>query len=298
MKLLILGGHGNLGQDLVRVFGAAGHDVESTDKATLDVTDREAVRAQVLGGNYDVIINAVAWNDVDGAEDQANRALVWELNAAVPGRLATLAKEVGARFVHYSTDYVFAGTKPEGYNEDDAPAPISAYGESKLAGEVAVRAVGGDYFICRLSKLFGQPGSSPAAKPSFVSIMLKLAAERPELKIVDEEVGLPTYTADVAAATLQMLTENAVPGIYHLANDGPGVTWHEFAEEFFALLGVETPRQAVSSAEFPKPARRPAQAKLNNTKLPPLRARQAALRAFFADHPELVPDVFRQKVST
>ncbi|MBU1915547.1 dTDP-4-dehydrorhamnose reductase [Patescibacteria group bacterium] len=296
MKVLILGSRGNLGQDLVHEFESAGHEVVATDRETLDVADRVAVRAHILAGGYQAIINSVAWNDVDGAEDQTNRALVWELNSAVPGRLARLAKEIGAKFVHYSTDYVFAGTKPEGYIEDDSPNPISVYGESKLAGEVAVRAVAGQSFICRLSKLYGRPGSSAAAKPSFVSIMLKLAADKPALNIVDEEVGRPTYTKDVARASLKLLTDNFDPGTYHLVNEGSGVTWYGFAQEFFTLLGVTTPNQPVSASAFPKPARRPAYGQLNNTKFPPLRLRLEALKSFFAEHPESVPEKFKLKL--
>jgi dTDP-4-dehydrorhamnose reductase len=292
MRVLIIGSRGNLGQELVRVFKQADHDVIAIDRETLDITDRVEVRSHVLSGNYEIIINAAAWNDVDGAEELANRDLVWELNAAVPGRLAQLAKETNATFVHYSTDYVFAGTQPKGYTEEDRPQPISAYGESKLAGEVAIKAMGGRFFICRLSKLYGRPGSSPAAKPSFVSIMLRLAAEKPVLSIVDEEIGCPTYTRDVAASTLKLLSGNFSPGIYHLINEGSGVTWYAFAEEFFKLLNITTPRQPVTSAAFPKPARRPAFARLKNTKFPPLRSRSEALRAFFNEYPEIIPEKF------
>jgi len=115
--------------------------------------------------------------------------------------------------------------------------------------------------------------------------MVGLAKTKPELTIVDEEVGCPTYTRDVATATLKLLTEQFPPGIYHLVNEGPGVTWYGFAEEFFGLLGIQTPRKPVTSAAFPKPARRPAFAALENTKFPPLRTRIEALRAFFEDCP-------------
>ncbi len=295
MKVLILGSKGNLGQDLVQVFSADGHEVVGLDKNSLDATDRDAVRQTILSGGFNVVVNAVAWNDVDAAEDEAQRAIVWELNAAVPARLASIAKEAGATFVHYSSDYVFAGTKKEGYNEDDQPNPISAYGESKLAGENAVRAIGGESYICRLSKLYGRPGSSEAAKPSFVAIMLKLAAEKPELGIVDEEVGMPSYTTDVAEATLELVKGSHDLGIYHLVNEGAGVTWFEFAEEFFGLLGVETPRKKLPASAFPKPAKRPKYGKLNNTKFPPLRSRLDALRAFFTECSEAVPEKFRAK---
>jgi dTDP-4-dehydrorhamnose reductase len=284
MKILILGSQGNLGQDLVSVFSAAGHDVVGCDRDELDVTDRVAARA-MIGRGFSAVINAVAYNNVDGAEDPANRPIAWKLNAEVPGELAQACREAGATFVHYSTDYVFAGDKPEGYTESDIPTPISAYGESKCAGEQAVVAAGGKWYVCRLSKIYGKPGPSKLSKPSFVSVMVGLAKTKPELTIVDEEVGSPTYTRDVATATLRLLTEQFPPGIYHLVNEGPGVTWYGFAEEFFTLLGIKTPRKPVTSAAFPKPAKRPPFAALKNTKFPPLRTRLEALKAFFQDCP-------------
>ncbi|MDP3985486.1 MAG: sugar nucleotide-binding protein, partial [bacterium] len=230
--------------------------------------------------------NAVAWNNVDAAEDPAHHGVVWQLNAEVPRVMAEAAKEAGAAFVHYSTDYVFPGTKPEGYHETDVPQPISKYGESKLAGEYAVQKVGGQSYICRLSKLFGRPGSSPLAKPNFVNIMVKLAKTKPSLTIVDEEVGMPTYTKDIAVATMKLITDGFEPGIYHLVNEGPGVTWYGFAEEFFEILDSKTPRTPVPSSQFPKPAARPKHAALINTKFPLLRTRRAALVDFFKTYPE------------
>jgi len=287
MKVLILGAKGNLGQDLLAAFAAAGHRVSGWDREELDVTDNEAVRTKIGGGGFDAVINAVAYNNVDGAEDPANRALAWALNAEAPGILARAAKETGAAFVHFSTDYVFAGDRPEGYREDDEPFPISVYGASKLAGERAVRQAGGRWFVCRLSKIFGRPGTSELSKPSFVSVMVKLARTKPELAVVDEEVGCPSYTKDIAEATERILSDGFPAGVYHLVNEGPGVTWYGFAEEFFGLLGIETPRRPVPSTLFPKPAKRPKFAALLNTKFPPLRSRADALRAFFSDNPDL-----------
>jgi len=148
-------------------------------------------------------------------------------------------RDSGAAFGHYSTDYVFAGDKPEGYKEDDTPALISVYDESKLAGEQAVASAGGRSYVCRLSKIFGRPGTSTIAKPSFVSAMVGFGQTKPSLTIDDEEVGSLTYTRDVAEATVRLLTEQFPPGINHLVNEGPGVTWYGFAEEFFDLLGIQ-----------------------------------------------------------
>ncbi len=286
MKVLVVGAKGNLGQDLVRVFADAGFEVVAADREELDVTDHDAVAAKVAAGGFGAVVNAVAYNNVDGAEEPANWPVAWALNAVAPRTLAQAARDAGAAFVHCSTDYVFAGDRPEGYAEDDEPGPISRYGETKLAGERAVADVGGRWYVCRLSKIFGRPGSSAASKPSFVSVMTKLAKTKPELAIVDEEVGMPTYTRDVAEATLRLVTEPFAPGVYHLVNEGPGVTWYGFAEEFFGILGVTVPRRPVSSAEFPKPAKRPKFAALRNTKFPKLRSRVDALKAYFREAPD------------
>ncbi len=283
MKALIFGAKGNLGGDLVRVFFAAGHTVVPLDREMLDVTDAEAVKAMVTVTHPDVVINVAAWNNVDAAEDPANREKVFALNEKAPAAMAAAAKEVGAKFVHYSTDYVFEGTKPEGYVETDEPTPVSVYGQSKAAAERAVFASGARAYVCRTSKLFGQPGTSASAKPSFVSVMCKLAATKPELSIVNEEVGMPTYTRHLAEATLRLVSEEFEPGVYHLVNEGPGVTWYDFANEFFALQGVTTPRKPVPMSAFPRPAKRPLFAALKNTKFPPLPQRVEALKAFFAE---------------
>jgi dTDP-4-dehydrorhamnose reductase len=283
MKTLIFGAKGNLGQDLVRAFTAAGHETVGLDREGLDITDVAAVLSRIVGGQYGVVVNAAAYNNVDAAEDPANRHAVFALNADAPRVMAEASREAGAAFVHYSTDYVFEGAKPEGYAEHDEPRPLSVYGESKLAGERAVAAAGGRHFVVRTSKLFGLPGASKSAKPSFVAVMTTLAKTKPELSIVDEEVGKPTYTRDLAEATERLVTGPYAPGVYHLVNEGPGVTWHGFAGEFFDLLGITTPRKPVPMSAFPRPAKRPLHAPLLNTKFPPLRPRIDALRAYFAE---------------
>ncbi len=280
MRILLTGASGNLGQDIVRVFGAAGHDVAQTDRNELDITDALAVAAAIDREKPDVVINAAAYNAVDKCEDPDVYPLAYAINATGPKNIAEACASRSIPFVHYSTDYVFAGDKPEGYAEDDTPEPISKYGETKYAGEKFVQAAGGTWYICRLSKIFGRPGISEAAKPSFVSLMLRLAAEKPSLNIVDEEVGTPGYTKDIAEATLAMLTSSTPSGIYHMVNEGAGVTWYQFAEEIFGIAGVTTPRTPVPSSAFPRAAKAPKFAPLLNTKLPKLRPRIDALREF------------------
>lgn len=285
MKTLVLGAKGNLGTQLVPVFGAAGHEVAAYDREEIDALDFAAVAALVRDGGWGAVINAIAWNDVDGAEDAAKRETCWKLNAELPGVLATAAREAQAALVHYSTDYVFSGTRPEGYAEAAAPNPISEYGRSKAAGERAVLEAGGRAYVCRTSKLFGPPGTSAAAKPSFVDVIIRAGETKPELTVVDEEAGCPTYTVDLAKATHRLLHDDFDPGLYHLVNSGPGVTWYGFTQEIFAEVGLATPAKPVPMSAFPRPAARPKTAVLLNTKFPPLRDRREALREYLGGHP-------------
>lgn len=284
MKILVTGANGSLGQDIVDVFEAAGHTVIATDREHIDITDKEMVMNSVRQIAPDVLINTAAYNFVDNVEQEENFGIAYKINAEGPKNLALAAKMQDIPFVHYSTDYVFFGDKPEGYVEVDVPHPISKYGETKFHGEELVKTIGGKYYICRLSKIFGRPGKGENTKESFVHIMLRLAAEKPSLKIVDEEVGCPTYTLDIAHATRELLETHATPGIYHMVNEGEGVTWFAFAEEIFELTGITTPRSPVTSHEFPKPAPRPKFAALQNTKLVKLRTRKEALIAFLNDY--------------
>ncbi len=270
-----------LGRDIVETAKVSEYSVIETDRDTLDITDESAVRSFVEREQPKLIINTAAYNLVDKVEDPAVYPLALAVNATGPGNLAKAAKDNGAAFVHYSTDYVFAGDKPDGYVETDATNPISKYGETKAAGEEAVLSSGAYAYVCRLSKIFGRPGLTGESKESFVALMLRLAKEKPELQIVDEEVGCPTYTKDVALATKSMLESMRPAGVYHMVNSGEGVTWYGFAKEIFEIAGVTTPYKAVSADAFPpRPAPRPKFAPLLNTKLPPLRHRVEALKEF------------------
>ena len=280
MKVLITGANGMLGKDLSKLFESRGHAVIKTDRGDLDITNRDQVLERIRAIQPDVVINAAAYNFVDKVEEPAIYPIAYAVNAEGPRNLAEAAALSGVPFVHYSTDYVFAGDKPEGYTEGDATGPVSKYGETKEAGEKFVQEAGGEYYICRLSKIFGEPGLSDESKESFVSLMLRLADKLPELNIVHEEVGSPGYTPDIAKATLDLLNGDYLPGIYHMTNEGEGVTWYEFANEVFNIKDVQTPRNPVPSSEFPKPAERPKFAAIINTKLPKLRSRNEALREF------------------
>lgn len=279
---MITGVKGSLGQELARVFCDAGYGVVGLDREGCDITDREAVFRAVQKARPSLIINAAAYNAVDKAEDPAEYPRAYAINALGPKFLAEAARAAGVPFVHYSTDYVFSGAALE-YPEDAVPDPINAYGRTKAAGEKFVKEARGQWYICRVSKLFGRPGVSKGVKMSFVDLMRKLAAEKPELRIVDEENGMPTYTRDIAVSTLRLIEDAYPSGIYHLVNSGPCVTWYQFAEELFSLEPTAVPRIPVAGEAFgPRAAKRPTHVRLVHSVGPELRPRIDALRAFLA----------------
>lgn len=280
MKILVIGAFGSLGQDIVKIFSSHGHDVVAWTQGDLDITNHDQVFSKVAELRPDLLINCAAYNAVDKVEEPEAYAQAYAVNALGPQYLSEIAKVLDIPFVHYSSDYVFDGNKSSGYLEVDEPRPISKYGETKFMGEKLALATGGKVFIVRTSRLFGKRGLTPDSKESFVDLIARLAAEKPELSIVNEEVGCPTYTPDLALATFRLLTTGYAPGIYHLVNDGEGVTWYEFANEIFNLLEITTPRKPVTAAEFSKPAPRPKFSVLVNTKFLKLRHRQLALRAY------------------
>lgn len=279
-NLLLTGSRGMLGQAITKTFTDAGYTVLATDRDTIDITSINSIRSFTADKTIDLIINTAAYNFVDKVEDPAFYDIAYSINALGPQNLAIVAQELDIPLVHYSTDYVFDGTKVDGYSESDVRSPISKYGFTKAEGERLVEEAGGKFYICRLSKLFGEPGEGEGSKMSFVSLMLKLAKEKPTLSIVNEEVGCPTFAPHIADATLGLIQRKDPSGIYHTINEGEGVTPYQFAEEIFALMNVTTPRKPVLSSEFPVAAPRPKFSALLNTKLPKLPHRLDALKEF------------------
>jgi dTDP-4-dehydrorhamnose reductase len=258
----------------MRLFpGATGWDRED-----VDVLDAAAFQARLDGLGFvpAAVVNCVAFNDVDGAEDHPERAFA--LNAEFPGRLARWTKEKGAALVHYSTNYVFDGALGE-YRESDAPAPLSAYGNSKWRGEQLVADSGGRWYVVRTAVIFGPKGESELSKKSFVDIMLDLAAKRDTIEAVADEINSVTYAADLAAATRGLLEAASPAGVYHATNRG-GASWYDFAREIYRIAGKKTAVLPVPSTRFPRKAKRPPRAILINTQLPPLRPWQEALADF------------------
>ena len=284
-KILILGAQGNLGSQLMRILG---NDFRLLcwDREDIDVTNTEKLKKKILEHRPNVIINTVAYNAVDKCEESDEEFLLaMKLNAELPGKLADLALELDAIFVHFVSDYVFSGDKKEGYKENDEARPISRYGESKLAGEkevLARRDKGLKYYLIRTSKLFGPRGASEGTKPSFFDLMLDLSTKRDSLDVVDSEVSCFTYTVDLAREVKKLIEEKKERGIYHIVNTG-AVTWYEAVRQLFKLTKNKTKINPVKSEDMPRPAKRPAFSELKNTKLKPLRSYQDALKEYLKE---------------
>jgi dTDP-4-dehydrorhamnose reductase len=250
MPILITGAGGMLAQDLVSAAGAAGLESVALARSELDITDQVAVKAAVSRVRPDVVVNCAAWTDVDGAESALDYALA--VNGEGAGNLARAATEACAWTVQISSDYVFDGAKQEPYVESDPTAPLSAYGRSKLAGEEAVaRAAPDAHTVVRSSWLFGAGG------PCFPATILRLGAERDQLSVVDDQVGCPTFTGHLARALVALVAGERPLGIVHLAAAG-SCSWFELANEIVSLSGLECEIRPRSTAEMPRPARRPA----------------------------------------
>jgi len=298
MKVVILGAQGMLGSDLGKVFSDLGPYL--LDKDDLDVTETKGVMKVFQRLKPNIVINAAAYTDVDGCE--THRDLAMKVNGEAPGYLAGASQDIGAVFVHYSTDYVFAGDNTEGYRELDVPEnPINFYGESKLIGENAVLEAGGKHYLIRTSWLFGNGGHLVNGRPrNFVETMLRLAQERDEIRVVNDQHGKPTFTFDLAKRTRELIDGKKDFGIYHITNE-PATTWYEFAKEIVGQWRKKTYKQngmmnpmensrnariiPCTSQDFPRPAKRPAYSILLNTKLPSSRGWNEALGEYISARP-------------
>lgn len=257
MRWLVVGANGMLGQDLVSVLGERGHDVTGVDRSQLDVTEPDEARAAVVG--FDVVVNCAAWTAVDDAETQEGAAFA--VNATGAQNLAVGARAAGARLVQISTDYVFAGDATEPYAEDAPLAPRSAYGRTKGAGEWAVRASTDDYLVVRTAWLYGAQGGC------FPKTMVGLLEGRDSLTVVDDQVGQPTWTVDLADLVVRLVEAGAPSGTYHGTSSGQA-SWFEFARAAVAAAG-HAPEviQPTTSAAFVRPAPRPAYSVLGHAAL-------------------------------
>jgi dTDP-4-dehydrorhamnose reductase len=296
--ILLIGANGQLGTDLRRVLPAA----IPLSRADLDVTDSAAVDRALHTHGPAWVINTAAYHRVDDIErDPEATRQAFLVNAAAVHHLARACTRHRGRLLHLSTDYVFSGgqdgSPPGPYSEEAAPAPISAYGHSKLAGERLIHLAAPQdrpteaHVIVRSSGLYGVAGSAGKGG-NFVETMLRLAGARQAIRVVDDQILTPTYTADLAEAIAQLVAANPPGGVYHLTSGG-ACSWYEFAREIFALCGLTPRLTPTSSVEFAAPARRPSpNGVLANTRaaalgLPPLRPWPEALRAYLdaKEHP-------------
>ena len=275
VRALVTGAAGQLGSDLVLALREAGHEAVGLTRSDLDVTDEAAVRAAVHG---DVVFNAAGWTNVDGAE--TDEAAAHAANAIAPGLLAAACKEAGAALVHVSTDYVFAGDTTTPYEVDAVTAPRSVYGRTKLAGEQAVRAALPEHYVVRTAWVYGAVGGN------FVKTIARLERERETLSVVDDQRGSPTWSADLARG-LVALSRTGRFGTYHAVGGGE-TTWYGLARAVFEELGADPDRvRPCTTAEFPRPAPRPAYSVLSDRAwreagLAPLPHWRDALREAFA----------------
>jgi dTDP-4-dehydrorhamnose reductase len=269
MKILLTGRNGQVGGELVAALAPLG-EVYACDRGTLDLANPAAITATVRKLKPDVIVNAAAYTAVDRAE--AEPALAMAVNGTAPGILAEEASRLNALLVHYSTDYVFDGTKRGSYDEEDAPNPLNTYGRSKLAGERAVQASGAPHLILRTSWVYAATGKN------FLVTIKRLAAERDELKIVADQIGAPTWCRDIATATATLIARmvadgstRAATGIYNLTAQG-STSWHDLAAAIIAHSAKAGPKPppkliAIPASEYPLPAARPANSILSHDKL-------------------------------
>ena len=265
MKILLTGKNGQVGWELAHTLAPLG-EVIAVDREGLDLAVPDRIVSVVRSVRPEVLINAAAYTAVDHAENEPDAA--YSINAAAVAILADEAKRIQALLVHYSTDYVFDGTKDTPYIEDDRPNPLNAYGRSKLAGERAIRDIGGAHLILRTSWVYSARGKN------FFLTIRRLLQEKKELRVVSDQIGAPTSARGLAEATAELLRRHGAAalgdarGIYHATTSG-STSWHGFAREIARLEQPDSPARIVpiASSEYLAPARRPANSRLSNEKL-------------------------------
>ena len=253
MRILVTGASGQLGYDVERELERRGIEHLGTSSRELDITDREAVERLMAAYRPDAAIHCAAYTKVDLAEDEPERC--WAVNADGTRNLAAACREIGAKLLYISTDYVFPGTGERSYETGDPTGPVNTYGRSKLAGELAVQSLLEKYFIVRISWVFGKNGNN------FVKTMLRLAETKAELSVVCDQIGSPTYTADLAPLLCDMVQTERY-GVYHATNEGT-CAWSEFAEAIFELAGRQVVVHPISTSAYPTRAARPLNSRMS-----------------------------------
>ena len=253
MKVMIIGSEGMLGHDLVDILSKE-NDISTTTIDTLDITSIDKTIKTVKDLKPDIVVHSAAFTDVDGSESKPD--LAYKVNALGTRNVAVACRKADSDLVYISTDYVFDGTKGSSYYEYEDTNPMSVYGKTKLAGEIYIRDILSNFYIVRTSWLYGLHG------PNFVKTMLELAKTNDKISVVNDQIGSPTYTVDLANAIDQLIKKPAY-GIYHITNS-EFCSWYDFAQEIFDLSSVEVDLTPVKTEEFPRPAPRPKYSVLEN----------------------------------
>lgn len=253
MKVLVTGSAGQLGYDVCKVLASRQIENRGVDITDFDITDQNAVNRYLKAYRPDAVIHCSAWTAVDKAEDEPER--VEAVNADGTRNIAEVCKKIGAKMLYLSTDYVFPGTGDRFYEPNDPTGPLSVYGRTKLAGELAVRKLLEKYFIVRISWVFGKNGNN------FVKTMLRLAETHTEVNVVCDQIGSPTYTADLAPLLCDMIATEKY-GVYHATNEGL-CSWAEFAEEIFRVSGKQVKVHAIPTEQYPTKAIRPKNSRMS-----------------------------------
>ncbi len=269
-RIAITGAKGTLGEEMVRRFSdMAGVEVTPLTREDFDLRNFDEMRHALTEIRPNLLINCAAYNNVDAAEVDQTEA--FDVNAYAVAEMARICKEIDARLVHFSTNYVFSGSKEAGYSEGNTWNPINNYGRSKREGEILLKKFLIDYYIIRTSWLFGKPGTSPHRKKNFPEIMMEKAYSGNPVRCPDDQFGQPTWTEDLAEAVIHLLAENnKYPiGTYHLASKG-AASRYEWAKEIFRLANLNVPLESVSASSLNELAQRPKHGILLNTKAPEL----------------------------
>ena len=257
MKVLVTGAKGQLGTDLMNELAKRGIEGIGVDVEEMDITDAEACRRVIKASGADAVIHCAAYTAVDAAED--NVELCRRINGEGTRNVAQACKEADVKLMYISTDYVFDGQGTRPWEPDDERHPLNVYGQTKYEGELAVEELSDKYFIVRIAWVFGVAGKN------FIKTMLRLGKERGAVSVVDDQVGSPTYTYDLARLLVDMIQTDKY-GRYHATNEGL-CSWYEFAKEIFRQAGMDVPVTPVSSDAFPAKATRPSNSRLNKDKL-------------------------------
>ena len=261
-RAVVFGSSGQLGVELVRELGARGYTVHGFERKAIDITDRELVEKSLAGLDPSVVLNAAAYNQVDVAEREPQAAFL--ANALGVRNLALACRQVDARFVHFSTDYVFDGSAGRPYTEEDLPHPLGAYAVSKLAGELYAQAYLDAPLIIRTSGVFG-PGGLKTARGNFIELMLRLASNTIPIRVVEDHFASPTYAPVLAGRTLDLVERNC-QGVFHVAGGTP-ISWFAFAKLIFESAGLKPELQSTNEREYRTAARRPKYSALSNAKM-------------------------------